>query len=278
MTTRVILLTAIALATTAVAASTSRQNPSARDRALANVRTAREHRMADYQGRKVVYHPGYISRIEVVSAQGVREEVYRQTRGYRGVKPTELALTFRDAALSVFDPKLQILKLTVQMADGEVWMLDEEGQLCPPACPTGSDSVSGIQPPPPGAAARMGPDALAVDRALASVGNAREHQRAGREVVYHPGYISRIEIVNAQGVRKQVYRQTKVYRGAKPTELALTFRDAALAVFDPRQQILKVTVQTKDGEVWSWDEEGKVCPPFCPEGDTLSSGVLPPLR
>ncbi|MEW5928617.1 MAG: hypothetical protein AB1941_14210 [Gemmatimonadota bacterium] len=119
----------------------------------------------------------------------------------------------------------------------------------------------------------------AADRALASVSSAQEHHaadRLGRRVLYHPGYISRIEVVNAGGAREEVYRQTKVYHGAKPMELTLNFRDAALAVFDPKAQILKITVQTTDGEVWTWDEEGARCPPGCPEGDSVYSGKLPP--
>jgi propanediol dehydratase small subunit len=277
-----ILLTGLALATTAGVAYTSRQNPAAADRALASVRTAREHRIADPDGRKVVFHPGYISRIEVVSAQGRREEIYRQTHGYRGAKPIELALTFRDAALAVFDPQHQILKVTVQTKDAEIWTLDEEGQSCPPYCKSGFDSTTrSIQQLPPAASSATMQNASAADRALASVRNAQEHQRAdraGRDVVYHPGYISRIEVLNARGVHEQVYRQSKVFHGAKPAELALSFRDAALAVFDPQHQILKVTVQTKDGEVWSWDEEGQICPPVCPEGDSLNTGRTTPPR
>ena len=154
--------------------------------------------------------------------------------------------------------------------------------MCPPLCKSGVDSTTrSIQQLPPPASSTRGQNAPVADRALASVRNAREHQRAdraGRDVVYHPGYISAIEVVNARGVREQVYRQSKVFHGAKPAELALNFRDAALAVFDPQQQILKVTVQTKDGEVWTFDEEGQICPPVCPEGDTLNTGRTTPPR
>ena len=214
---------------------------------------------------------------------GRREEIYRQTHGFRGAKPTELALTFRDAALAVFDPRAQILKLSVQTKDGEVWTFDEDASLCPPFCLPESDSTTkSVRQLPAPAASTQGRNLAAADRALASVMSAPEHQiadPAGQKAVYHPGYISRIQVENAQGGRKEIYRQTRVFHGAKPAELALTFRDAALAVFDPQHQILKVTVQTKGGELWAWDEDGAVCPPICrPEGDSLASEVPPQPR
>ena len=79
-------------------------------------------------------------------------------------------------------------------------------------------------------------------------------------------------------MREQVYRQSKVFHGPYPQENAVSFRDAALAVFDPNHQILKVTVQTKDGEVWTFDEDGKICPPPRPEGDSLNTGRTTPPR
>ncbi|MBV9772579.1 MAG: hypothetical protein JO040_01430 [Gemmatimonadetes bacterium] len=282
MRKRSIFLVAFAVVATAGAASMPRQSPSALDRALASVRNAREHRAAEYQGRQIVYHPNYISRIEVASAGGARTEIYRQKYGYRGAKATELALNFRDAALAVFDPQGQILTLSVQTKDGETWNWTETGNPCPPICAVDSDSASPvIQLPSAGAAVRVDPNATAAERALASVGNGREHQvadRLGRKALYHPGYISRIEVVNAQGARQELYRQTKGYRGTKPTELALTFRDAALAVFDPRGQILTLRVQMKDGETWNWTEAGIPCPPFCNGVDPLSPDMQPPPR
>lgn len=118
----------------------------------------------------------------------------------------------------------------------------------------------------------------AADRARASVRNAQEHHtadRLGRKALYHPGYISRIEVAGAGGGRQEVYRQTKVYRGQKPKELALTFRESALAVFDPQGEIATITVRTTDGEEWTWAEEAIRCPPFCRPDDTLEPVAEP---
>lgn len=247
--------------------------PSARlepaiQKALAVVSTVHAHQVVERAGARVVYHPGWSSRIAVVDAGGGRREIYRQTRGYRGAYPREVVLGFRDVALAVFDPNHRIRGITVETLDGQVWSLDEEGTPCPPYC------SGGPEPPAPPSlapdAAPLDPARLALapaERARASVSTGPEHrvaEAAGERVTYHPGWSSRIRKVDAAGGSQEIYRQTQAYYGRRPAEVALGFRDVALAVFDPNNRIRGITVETLDGQIWSFDEAIALCPPVCP--------------
>jgi len=100
------------------------------------------------------------------------------------------------------------------------------------------------------------------------VSTAPEHrvaQAAGERATYHPGWSSRIGVMDAAGRSKEIYRQTRAHHGPYPREVALAFRDVSLAVLDPNHRIRGITVETLDGQVWSFDEDGVRCPPLCPE-------------
>jgi hypothetical protein len=142
------------------------------------------------------------------------------------------------------------------------------GLLCPPYCPEGTDP-----PPTPSlapAAAPLDPARLALppaERARASVSTGPEHRAAlavGERVTYHPGWSSRIGRVDAAGRSLEVYRQIQPYRGRHPREVALGFRDVALALFDPNHRVAGITVETLDGQVWLFADNGQLCPPNCP--------------
>jgi hypothetical protein len=271
-----------------IAAATSRCNPldlgsdagnrseqsvrlePATQKALAAVSTVHAHRMVERAGERVVYHPGWSSRIAVVDAGGGRREIYQQTGPYYGSRPREVVLGFRDVALTVFDPNHRIGGIKVEIVDGQVWSLDEITPLCPPNCPEET-----VPPPPPTpslapTAAPLESARLAlapVERARASVSTGPEHrvaEAAGERVTYHPGWSSRIALVDAAGRLREIYRQTQPFKGSHPSEVVLGFRDVALAVFDPSHRIRRVTVETLDGQVWSLNDIGVLCPPTCP--------------
>jgi hypothetical protein len=297
------------LALLVMAAATSRCNPldpgsdaenrseqsvrlaPAAQKALAAVSTVHAHQMVERDGERVVYHPGWSSRIEMMDAGGRRREIYRQSRVYKGSRLREVALGFRDVALAVFDPNQRIRGITVETLDGEAWSFDAI-LLCPPYCPSDDTdpppapslapaelcppvcSSEGADPPATSSLAPMTAPlerahlALApAERARASVSTGPEHrvaESAGERVTYHPGWSSRITVVDAEGGRREIYRQTQVYYGPHPREVVLGFRDVALAVFDPSHRIRRVTVETLDGQVWSLDGAILLCPPVCP--------------
>lgn len=106
----------------------------AETRALEAVTTAERHRTVGQGELMTSFHPGWISRIQVIDAQGNREELYQQAEAYKGKKPKELALTFRDSALVVIDPEAQISSITVHLTGGEVWTFEDQVLQCPPSC------------------------------------------------------------------------------------------------------------------------------------------------
>ncbi|HEX8242494.1 MAG TPA: hypothetical protein VF541_03320 [Longimicrobium sp.] len=246
-------------------------------KALAVVSTVHAHQMVERAGERVVYHPGWSSRIAVVGARGERREIYRQTLPYNGPHPREVVLGFRDVALAVFDPSHRIRRVTVETLDGQVWLLDDKAILCPPDCPSDNTDPTTTPTSAPIVApmtAPLEPARLALapaERARASVSTGPEHRVAeavGERVTYHPGWSSRITVVDAAGGRREIYRQTQVYHGPHPREVVLGFRDVALAVFDPSHRIRRVTVETLDGQVWLLDDRVGICPPDCPSGNT----------
>ncbi len=241
-------------------------------KALSTVSTVHAHQMVERAGARVVHHPGWSSRIEMVGAGGARKEIYRQTRPYKGAYPREVVLGFRDVALAVFDPNHRIRRISVKTLDGENWSFNEEGTRCPPICrPDEEESDTTETPSLAPTAAPLDPARLALapaERARVSVSTAPEHriaQVAGERATYHPGWSSRIGVVDAAGRSKEIYRQTRVHYGPYPREVALAFRDVSLAVFDPNHRIRGITVETLDGETWSLDEEASRCPTLCPE-------------
>jgi hypothetical protein len=242
----------------------ARLEPAAQ-KALAAVSTVHAHQMVERAGERVVYHPGWSSRIAVGEAGGRRREIYRQTRPYHGSHPSEVVLGFRDVALVVFDPNHRIRGITVETLDGQDWLFGDAGVLCPPTCPEGT----GPTPTPSLAPAASPLDrarlALApAERARASVSTGREHRvarEAGERVTYHPGWSSRIARVDAAGRRQEIYRQTAPYNGSHPGEVVLGFDDVALALFDPNHRIAGIRVETVDRQVWSLDD--RVCWPDC---------------
>jgi hypothetical protein len=242
----------------------------AAQKALAAVSTVHDHKMVQRAGERVVYHPGWSSRIAVMDVGGRHREIYQQTGPYYGSRPREVVLGFRDVALTVFDPNHRIAGIKVETLDGQVWSLDEITPLCPPNCPEGAvpPSTPTRSLAPTAAPLEHARLALApAERARASVSTGPEHrvaQAAGERVTYHPGWSSRIARVDAAGRRQEIYRQTQVYYGSRPREVALAFRDVALGVFDPNHRIRGITVETLDGQVWSLDEVGVLCPPVCP--------------
>jgi hypothetical protein len=242
--------------------------------ALAAVATVHDHRMAERGGERVVYHPGWSSRIALQDAKGRSTEIYRQTAGFRGTKPKEVVLGFRDVAIAVFDPNHRIAGITAETADGETWSFAEQGVICPPACPAGADSAStSLMPsaaPVSGARLALAP----AERARASVSTAAEHltvEAADGRVTYHPGWSSRIRMTDAAGASHEIYRQTRIYHGPHPREVALGFRDVGLAVFNPTHRLRAITVQTLTGEAWEFDETALRCPPDCPPADSIST-------
>jgi hypothetical protein len=269
----------------------ARLEPAAQ-KALAVVGTVHDHQLVQRAGERVVYHPGWSSRIEVTDAGGRRREIYQQTGPYYGSRPREVVLGFRDVALALFDPNHRIRRINVHTLDRQDWMFDDLGTVCPPHCPsdgTGPSPAPSLAPidlcpplcptggtnPPP--APSLAPTAAPLDharlalapaeRARASVSTGWEHrvaQAAGERVTYHPRWSSRIARVDAAGRRQEIYRQTAPYQGSHPDEVVLGFRDVALAVFDPNHSIRGITVETLDGQVWSLDDAGSLCPPVCP--------------
>jgi hypothetical protein len=269
-----------------MAAATSRCNPvdvgidrddrstqparleAAAQKALAAVSTVHAHLMVERAGERVVYHPGWSSRIAVVDAAGERSEIYRQTRPYSGAHPSEVVLGFRDVALALFDPNHRIAGIKVETLDGETWLLWDHGSGCvTPTC---------VEPAPPPSPS-LAPTARLLDhahlaltpaeRARASVSTGPEHrvaQAAGERVTYHPRWSSRIRMTDAAGRSREIYRQNQIYYGSRPREVALGFRDVALAVFDPNHRIRGIMVETLDGQVWSLDDLVQLCPPNCP--------------
>jgi hypothetical protein len=241
----------------------------AAQKALATVSTVHDHQMVERAGERVVYHPGWSSRIEVADAAGERTEMYRQTQPYKGSHASEVVLGFRDVALAVFDPNHRIRGITVHTLDGQDWLFGDLAQLCPPYCPPEGP----VPPPTPSLAPMAAPldrarQALApAERARVSVSTGPEHrvaQAAGERVTYHPGWSSRIRMADAAGRRHEIYRQTAPYKGSHPGEVVLGFRDVALAVFDPNHRIRGITVETLEGQVWSLADIGVLCPPTCP--------------
>jgi hypothetical protein len=240
----------------------------AAQKALAAVGTVHDHQVVERAGERVVYHPGWSSRIEVVNAAGERSEIYRQTRSYKGSHPSEVVLGFRDVALALFDPNHRIARIKVETLDGDTWSLDDLTALCPPNCPTD-------QPPPPSPSLAPMAEPLnharltlaPAERARASVSTGREHrvaQAAGERVTYHPGWSSRIARVDAAGRRQEIYRQTAPYQGSHPGEVVLGFDNVALALFDPNHRVAGITVETVDRQVWSLDDRTWICTADCP--------------
>jgi hypothetical protein len=242
----------------------------AAQKALATVSTVHDHQMVQRAGERVVYHPGWSSRIKVVDAGGRHREIYQQTGPYHGSRPREAVLGFRDVALTVFDPNHRIAGIKVKTLDGEVWSLDDLTAVCPPNCPEGTD-------PPPTPSPSLAPMTAPLDharlalapaeRARASVSTGPEHrvaQAAGERVTYHPGWSSRIARRDAAGRRQQIYRQTRPYQGSHPGEVVLGFDDVALALFDPNHRIAGIRVETVDQRVWSLDDRIWICTLDCP--------------
>ena len=249
-------------------------------KALAVVSTMHAHQMAERAGERVVYHPGWSSRIRRVDAAGRSQEIYRQTRPYKGTHASEAVLGFRDVALAVFDPNQRIVRITAETVDGETWSLDDRiwsypppprdttKKVRPPEMVEPTDSVPPPAPeepvdsvPPPETEEPIDPALLALapaERARASVNTGPEHrvtEAAGERVTFHPGWASRIQRVDAAGRSREIYRQTQPYKGADPSEGVFGFRDVALAVFDPNQHIVRITVETLTGETWSLDNK-----------------------
>jgi hypothetical protein len=119
------------------------------------------------------------------------------------------------------------------------------------------------------------------ERARASVSTGPEHrvaEAAGERVTYHPGWSSRITVVDAAGRSREIYRQTQPFKGSHPGEVVLGFRDVALAVFDPSHRIRGITVKTVDGQTWSLDDYTSLCPPSCPDDpDPPTTASLAPM-
>ena len=261
----------------------------ATQKALAVVSTVHAHQMVERAGERVVFHPGWSSRIEVVGAGGERSEIYRQTRPYKGAHPSEVVLGFRDVALALFDPSHRIRGITVETLDGQAWSFDDLAAICPPSCPsdgtapTTTPTPAPIDPCPPSCpsegtdppatsslvltTAPLSPARLALapaERARASVSTGPEHrvaEAAGERVTYHPGWSSRIQRVDAMGRSQEIYRLARPFEGAHPSEVVLGFRDVALALFDPNHRISRITVKTLDGAAFSIDDRTWLPPP-----------------
>ncbi len=228
------------------------REPAPSQRALAAVRTAAEHRAVERAGTPLLYHEGWTRRITAVNPSGGARELLLAEPGARGTTPGEAVLGFRDVALSLFDPAHRVRAVTVRTLDGETWTFEAREHA--------------------GAALARG--AAPMDRARSSVQTGAVHRvvrvrAAGdRTVTYHPGWASRIHAVDAAGGTHDVYRQTRVFHGAYPREVAIGFDDVGIAVFDANHRIAAVTVETA-GESWSFEEDGVRCPPSCPSRDSV---------
>lgn len=101
--------------------------------------------------------------------------------------------------------------------------------------------------------ARQTPAAV---QALAATGTPHGHrvvEGLGAGVVHHPGWTERIDAVDAGGARREVYRRTGVHHGERPGAVALGFGGVAVSVFDPAHHVWGVTVETLDGQTWSFE-------------------------
>jgi len=243
----------------------AKANPAAQ-RALSVVGTARAHQVAERGGERVVYHPGWASRIEVMNPGGDRNMIYGQSQPYDGFAPGEVALGFSDAALALFDPFHCVRQITIETLNGQTWSFHAGSRVTASAAPT-------LSLAPPSDAVRL---ALApAERARAGVATGPEHRvlsTAGEQVTYHPGWVSRIRRVDARGSAKDVYRMAQPFTGAHPTEVVLGFGGIAITVFDPEHEIIRMTVEGVDGESFEVDDRIRIVTPPPPPPPPTSSG------
>ncbi|HST62869.1 MAG TPA: hypothetical protein VLK84_29450 [Longimicrobium sp.] len=229
------------------------REPGTSQRALAAVRTAAEHRAVERGGTPLLYHEGWTRRITAVDRSGGERELLRVEPRARGTTPGEAVLGFRDVALSLFDPAHRVRAVTVRTLDGEAWTFEAREHA----------GAAPARDPAPMERARSSVQTGAVHRVM------RVRAAGDRIAIYHPGWSSRIRAVDATGRTHDVYRQTRVFHGAYPREVAIGFDDVGIAVFDANHRIAAVNVETVAGESWTFDEVSVRCPVDCPPSDSV---------